>query len=963
MTFRKVIRDRISLLVVMATLAAILVFGVTSRDNYAQMRQERLARLEDQAEKSLVAFQAQASHLFDYGDGLLRSARYTYLRNGLPALDGFVRAAVSPRAEMFQGTLTIADGIGHPLFHSTGPVVAGTNLAERDYFRYFRENPQDSLYVGPTNLGTITRQWWFRLVRPILDGRNLNGVVILSMRPDYMVELYQNLALGPHSSVQMLTLEHQLVSRLPRPPETVYMTAIGDQTLWTMLAQTDHGRYHAVDAVDGLGRTYFFKRLDDYGVVVEVGYADRDVEDSLIQARWNETRQSLLFTLSAVIFCLLVLSMRVKSLALAERDVQLSLLLAERAGKLADSEARFKGLVEQSLVGIYVVEAGRFTYVNPALCGIFGYQRPEDMLKLSPLDLVSPLDRAMVEQALNHRDETEDKSIRLSFRGIRNDDNPVDLTLHGHSFRSPETGKWVVLGALMDNSESRRNEAEVRALNAELNRRVELGIEQQRAMSARWAMVLETAAEGMIGLDDESRVIFLNPAAADLLGIPSAEQVLGLPISFVLEHRLSDGGQCSQETCRIHQTLLNGETHRVSDEFFSGPDGDPLPVEYVVSPLKVEGETVGAVMVFHDVSDRREAQEQIAHLLAYQRAILNNTPVGITIVDQSRHILQTNPAFCRIYGGQTEDFIGAPTSVLYRNQEEFEDIGLRAYPLIASGQTFRDEVQMRRIDGSEVWISLEGHLVDSDRLELGIVWAVTDITVRKTLDMELRRSNEELERFAYVASHDLRQPLRMVSSYLSLLNRSMTGRLDDEEKEFFGFAIDGAKRMDRMIVDLLEYSRIGRAATERKRVSLAELLERVRFNLSGIVAEAEGQIILAADLPEISGYESELERLFMNLIGNALKFRIEGRAPQVSVAWEDRPEGWVISVSDNGIGIPPEQHQRLFQIFQRLVTREQYEGTGIGLASCRKIVEHHHGRIWVESQPGEGSRFFVLLPK
>jgi|GEM_PF-2045394 len=963
MSFRKTNFDSISLSIIIASLAAIIVFAVVSRDNYGQIREEREAMFADQAQKSLVSFQAQATHLFDYGDGLLRSVRHNYLGYGVSTLNDFVADVVAPRADRFQGTVTVTDGQGVPVFHSSGQVMSGTNLSGRDYFRFFHDHPIDQLYVGPTDYGAITHQWWFRLVRPVLRHDQLDGVVIMTMRPEHMVALYQNLSLGPRSTASMLTLQgHQLVARQPSPPISAYMKAMDDRSLWPLLEKQELGHYHTVDDIDGVARTYYFQRLDRYGVVIEVGFADQDVEDGLSLPRRNAVRQFVLFTLATLIFGGLLLAMRRKSLVLAERDVQLHELLERRGEKLADSEARFQGLVEQSLTGIYIIENGHFTYVNPAFCRIFGYAKADDILRLSPLDLVSPPDRLLVADVIRNHASGKSLEVRFAFRGIRQDDDPVYVEVHGNSIASPQSGHRIILGALLDVTETRRVEAEVRALNAELNHRVELGVAQQKATSARLTMVLETAAEGMIGLDDESRVIFLNRAAADLLGLASTEEVLGSQLSQILHHRLADGEACSHETCRIHRTLGDGQTRRVSDEYFTGTNGTMLPVEYAVSPLVVEGETVGAVVAFHDVSDRREAQEQIAHLLTFQRAILENTPVGIAIINHDRVIIQANPAFCRIYGREAEDIIGAHASVLYRDHVQCDDIGMRSYPLIASGHTFREEVQMRRGDGNDVWVNIEGHLVDAAHFEMGVVWAVTDITLRKTLDMELHRSNEELERFAYVASHDLRQPLRMISSYLSLLDRTMKGRLNEEELQFFGFAIDGAKRMDRMIVDLLDYSRIGRAATERGRVSLTEVLEHVRFNLGGAIAEVQGQLIVADNLPDVDGYESELERLFLNLIGNALKFRVEGRSPQVTVSCEEKPEGWVLSVADNGIGIAAEHHQRLFQIFQRLVTREQYEGTGIGLASCRKIVEHHGGRIWVESTLGEGSRFFVLLP-
>ena len=244
-----------------------------------------------------------------------------------------------------------------------------------------------------------------------------------------------------------------------------------------------------------------------------------------------------------------------------------------------------------------------------------------------------------------------------------------------------------------------------------------------------------------------------------------------------------------------------------------------------------------------------------------------------------------------------------------------------------------------------------------------MVWAADDVTERKALELDIKRSNDELERFAYVASHDLRQPLRMVGSYLTLLERRLKDRLDEEERQYVAFAVGGAQRMDRMIVDLLEYSKVGRQGTEKEVVSLGGVLSRALDNLGAAIAEAEAEVVVPAGLPQVVGHESELVRLFQNLVGNAIKFRAPDRRPCVTVECLDMAREWVVAVSDNGIGIAPEDHGRLFNVFQRLVLQEQYEGNGIGLAVCRKICENNGGRIWVESEAGVGSTFLVALPK
>ncbi|CCG40966.1 Putative two-component sensor histidine kinase (fragment), classical system [Magnetospirillum molischianum DSM 120] len=227
---------------------------------------------------------------------------------------------------------------------------------------------------------------------------------------------------------------------------------------------------------------------------------------------------------------------------------------------------------------------------------------------------------------------------------------------------------------------------------------------------------------------------------------------------------------------------------------------------------------------------------------------------------------------------------------------------------------------------------------------------------------DLAQSNAELEQFAYVASHDLRQPLRQVSSYVSLLQRRYGDHLDDTAREFIAFAHDGAVRMDHLIVDLLEYSRIGRNTKPVDAVDLSLAVAQATANLSAALIEAEGIIEVAPDLPTVRGDFTDLVRLFQNLIGNAIKYRAPDRPPIIKVSSISTATEHHISVSDNGIGIEPDYFETIFRIFQRLHTPDKYEGTGIGLAICKKVVEQHQGRIWVESIPNQATTFTISLP-
>jgi len=224
---------------------------------------------------------------------------------------------------------------------------------------------------------------------------------------------------------------------------------------------------------------------------------------------------------------------------------------------------------------------------------------------------------------------------------------------------------------------------------------------------------------------------------------------------------------------------------------------------------------------------------------------------------------------------------------------------------------------------------------------------------------ELERSNEELQQFAYVASHDLQEPLRMVSSYTQLIAKRYKGKLDEDADEFIGFAVDGANRMQRLIQDLLTYSRVDRGGRSFETTDMGEVMEQAKSNLQAAIEES-GAVIKNGKLPEVRGDRTQLVQLFQNLMGNAIKFRGE-RPPEIDVSSETGGKDITFSLSDNGIGIEPDYFARIFIIFQRLHRRE-YAGTGIGLALCRKIVERHGGRIWLESEPGKGSTFYFTLP-
>jgi light-regulated signal transduction histidine kinase (bacteriophytochrome) len=275
------------------------------------------------------------------------------------------------------------------------------------------------------------------------------------------------------------------------------------------------------------------------------------------------------------------------------------------------------------------------------------------------------------------------------------------------------------------------------------------------------------------------------------------------------------------------------------------------------------------------------------------------------------------------------------------------------------------ELAGRHKTGSEFPVEISLSPLDTEEGML-VSAAIRDITDRKRAERalaayndRLESKNRELQQFAYIASHDLQEPLRTVTNFVGLLESDYRGQLDEHADKCLGFISQAATRMSHLITGLLEYSRIGQNQ-DAVDIDCNELLQNVVDDLSSMITATSAELV-AGDLPAIRGYRTELRQLLQNLVTNAIKFRCEGKAPRIEITAERLAGDWLFSVADNGIGIASEHLERIFVIFQRLHTRSEYEGTGIGLAHVKKIVELHGGRIWAESKPGHGTIFYFTI--
>jgi PAS domain S-box-containing protein len=363
------------------------------------------------------------------------------------------------------------------------------------------------------------------------------------------------------------------------------------------------------------------------------------------------------------------------------------------------------------------------------------------------------------------------------------------------------------------------------------------------------------------------------------------------------------------------------------------------------------------------VSERGRAEESL-------RRIVEAAPNALITVDAAGRIKQVNTHAEALFGYTREELLGQPVERLvpdrFHAQHRRDRQAFFAEAQARAMGAGRDLFGLRK-DGSQVPVEIGLNPVTTSEGTF-VVASIIDITERKQMEEEMKqyaeelaRSNTELEQFAYVTSHDLQEPLRMVISYCGLLQRRYKGRLDQDADEFIEFAVDGANRMRALVQDLLSYGQVGSNGHKQTSIDCSEALERALVSLQSAITENNARVT-HGPLPTVIANPTEIEQLFQNLVGNAIKFHGDD-PPEVKVHARQEDGTWQLSVRDNGIGIEPQYADKIFEVFQRLHRRKDYAGTGVGLAICRRIVERNGGRIWFDSEPGKGSTFYFTLPR
>jgi len=613
-----------------------------------------------------------------------------------------------------------------------------------------------------------------------------------------------------------------------------------------------------------------------------------------------------------------------------------------------------QALLRNAGLGIYIVQEGKFQYVNPLFQNLTGYTEEELLGKYS-LDLIHAEDREAVRKKAIENLKGKKGSIPYEYRLVKKNGEILWVLEEVTSINY--RGKRATVGSFMDITARK-------------------GLEEAIVYSEkRYRTMLESIEDSYFEVDLAGNFTFVNNSVCRDLGY-SREELIGMNYKgYTAEENIESLFRAFNEVYRT------GVPNKGFPWKTTRKDGNHGFAETSISLLRnSKGEIVGFRGVARDVTERKQAEEALRQSEEKYRTVLDEIGDAYFEVDLRGSFTFVNDQMTQHLQYSKEELLGMNYKT-FTAEEEIKNVYEAYNRVYRTGEpslSFGHKVI--RKDGTRGFSDVSISPLKNAKGEIfGFRGISRDITARKRLEEEreallqeirkinrkLEEANKELQDFVYIASHDLREPLRKISSFGTLLQDSLKGKLNEDQQENFEFMIDGARRMQDMIDALLTYSRLTTKAKPPEWVDLNKVIEDLKkLELATMLDETQGAIDVPEPLPSVRADPSQMHQLFQNLIGNGLKFHKEGISPEITIRAHDVDNNMIrIEVEDNGIGIDEKYHGQLFTMFRRLHSQDQYEGTGIGLASCKKIVERHGGNIGVKSTLSRGSTFWFTLPR
>jgi PAS domain S-box-containing protein len=619
------------------------------------------------------------------------------------------------------------------------------------------------------------------------------------------------------------------------------------------------------------------------------------------------------------------------------KKVETELLLAQKKNQ---------AIIDNSADGIYQSDIeGKFIMVNLSMARIFGYDSPEELIR-SVTDIgkqiyAEPSERSKMALLLLEQGHIENYEIQV----LKKNKEVIYVSANIRVVKGENGAISYFEGILEDITDRKKAEEEIKKANE------------------RYDLVLAATSDGIWEWNFQTGIDYCSPKWCEILGYAYNDPAL--------PHTYKSWEE------RIHKDHISFVMNELKTHLETK---EPFDVEYLhlhksghynwhriigKAIFNKSGKAIRMVGSIRDITRRKEIEENLLNLSNRMKLAVKATSIGIWDWDIINNTCDWDEEMFKIYNVDplsSKSVNESWTAAVH--PEDLERVNEELRLAIEEGKEYDSEFRIFWKDGSIHYVKGNA-LVLKDQFDVPqhMVGTNTDITVRKEAEIEIMQLNQSLDQFANITAHDLQEPIRMVSGFLGLLDKKYGNALDEQGKSYIFRAKDGADRMSILIKDLLEFSRSGNKAVKKEPVDFAVVMDLVKKDLSIVMTDTGAVIHMPEFLPVVKGAQSALYRLILNLVSNGIKFRKKDTTPEVKLCFNETREFWEFTLQDNGIGVPEKDQHKLFQAFQRLHRREEYPGTGLGLVTCKKIVETHGGKIWMTSDVGKGTAFHFTISK